>query len=85
MSAKRKVVENDSELTLSECEIVLRALGSYQIQLFDKMSSQSTKEARDSILGESNLVSSAIKKVHHLMEKNSSAQVKLSENISYDS
>lgn len=71
MPARRARLENP-ELTLEECEIILRALGSYQIQLFDKLSTDSSadsKKVSESIRAESGLVSSAIKKVHHLMEE----------------
>jgi hypothetical protein len=69
MSAGRIPV-TDTNLTQGECEVVLRALGSYQIHLFDEMKKG---EGEKSVLAgqlkqESDLVTSAIKKIHRVLE-----------------
>jgi hypothetical protein len=58
----------DSELTPEESKVVLKALGSYQIQLYDKLSQNEAGVARENLREESDLVSSSIKKIHHMLE-----------------
>ena len=53
-----------TELTKEEKESVLRALGHYQIHLFDEM----TNNPRLDLSSESNNITIAIKKIHQTME-----------------
>ncbi|MDG6994341.1 MAG: hypothetical protein JRN52_00340 [Nitrososphaerota archaeon] len=53
------------ELSVAEKESILRALGYYQIHLFDQISEKSTEELQS----ESEKVTSAIKKVHKTIEE----------------
>ena len=64
-----------SDLSLEEKEAVLRALGYYQIRLFDEM--QAKPEANSPGLIESQKITSAIKKIHKSIEP--------SKNVSFDS
>jgi len=57
----------DKELTKEECETVLRALGTYQIHLYDEMKLKS--ESLASLQLESNHVTQAIKKIHGVLEE----------------
>lgn len=54
-----------TELTKQEKESVLRALGHYQIYLYDEM----TKNPKSDLKSESNNITSAIKKIHQTIEK----------------
>jgi hypothetical protein len=66
---RRKIIEGN--LTRRECEVVLKALGAYQIHLYDEMKCQMAEppDAPESSAPiESNLVSSAIKKIHRDLE-----------------
>lgn len=55
-----------NELTVEEKEVILRALGYYQIHLFDETVKNSVN---DSMRSESRVVSSVIKKIHKTIEK----------------
>jgi hypothetical protein len=54
------------ELSVEEKESVLRALGFYQIRLFDEMKSKPETDSASRI--ESQRVTSAIKKIHRSIE-----------------
>jgi hypothetical protein len=76
MVATRKMVEG--KLTTEEYEVVLKALGVYQIQLFDNLKQIETgkdKGSNASFQVESNLVSSAIKKIHRDLEELSRSEL----------
>ena len=63
--ARRTPIEN-TDLTIEEKEATLRALGYYQVHLFDEISKGSENEADHRI--ESKLISSSIKKIHKTIE-----------------
>jgi hypothetical protein len=63
MEPKRVPIAS-TELTREEKESVLRALGYYQVHLFDEISAGKSQDLR----GESERVSSAIKKIHKSIE-----------------
>ena len=59
-------------MTTEEYEVVLKALGIYQIQLFDQLRQLETGKANGtstSLQAESDLVTSAIKKIHRDLEE----------------
>ena len=60
---------NNSDLPLTEDEkrAILRALGYYQVHLFDEM--MKNKEDTGSLKADSLLATSAIKKIHKTIEK----------------
>ncbi len=60
--------KDNSELTEEEKQVVLRALGYYQVHLFDEMASKKENDA-SSLRAESQLATSAIKKIHKTIEK----------------
>jgi len=70
MSGKRIPIVN-TDLTTDECQVVLKALGEYQIRLFDKMKEKELGDIAGKALlkAESDQVSASIKKIHRLMEK----------------
>jgi hypothetical protein len=59
----------ESELTGDECKIVLKALGSYQILLYDKITRDDGNASQGSLREESDLVTSSIKKIHRKLEE----------------
>ena len=59
-------VKSRSELTTEETELVLRALGYYQIHLFDEMPKSADA---DGLKSESQNVTNVIKKIHKTIEK----------------
>ena len=70
MVTARKLVQG--KLTTKEYEVVLKALGVYQIQLFDRLKQVETGKdngSNASFQAESNLVTSAIKKIHRDLEE----------------
>ena len=48
---------------------MLKALGEYQINLFDKMKGSIDPTSKSSLKSESDRVTTAIKKIHHMMEE----------------
>lgn len=58
-----------AELTVKEKETILRALGYYQIHLFDEIAKKPAASANDSMKAESQIVTGAIKKIHKTIEK----------------
>ncbi|HYB04158.1 MAG TPA: hypothetical protein VED17_06840 [Nitrososphaerales archaeon] len=68
MSDRSKTTEGS--LTRDECEVVLKALGAYQIHLYDEIKNQTKRlDSSDSTAQmESNLITSAIKKIHRDFE-----------------
>jgi len=62
----RKVPVENTELTKEEKEAVLRALGYYQIHLFDQITQ--SVEGKNGSESESRLVTMAIKKIHKTLE-----------------
>lgn len=66
MEPKRAPLDS-TELSVEEKESILRALGYYQIHLYDQMSKG--EKTRDEIQNESKMVTSAIKKIHKTIEK----------------
>ncbi len=60
----RKIPVPSTELTREEKESVLKALGYYQVHLFDKMSGNDSQDLKS----ESERVTSAIKKIHKSIE-----------------
>ncbi len=73
MSGNRIPVAS-TDLTAGECQVVLKALGEYQIRLFDKMKEKETGDiaGRALLKAESDQVSASIKKIHRLMEESKS-------------
>ena len=64
----------DANLTAEECEATLRALGAYQIRLFDTMRDakpESAFSSGETPKHESDLITNAIKKIHRLLEAQS--------------
>ena len=57
----------DSDLNAEEIEIVMRALGLYQIHLFDELSKATAD--RTKLQMQSDLTTASIKKLHKLHEK----------------
>ena len=53
-----------ADLTTGECEIILTALGLYQIRLYDELSQNKEESKRTEI----DLVTSTIKKIHRRLE-----------------
>jgi hypothetical protein len=69
LSDRRKIIEGS--LTRDEYQVVLKALGAYQIHLYDEMKNQMTDPSRASESTariESNLITNAIKKIHRDLE-----------------
>ncbi len=62
----KEVVQINSDLSVEEKEVVLRALGFYQIRLFDEMKELPETASTKSI--ESQRITSAIKKIHKSIE-----------------
>ena len=62
---------DSKELTVDEKESVLRALGYYQVYLFDKL--RDGKESKKDLDSESQRVTSAIKKIHKTIEEAANA------------
>jgi len=62
----------EGDLSPNECEIVLKALGTYQIRLYDELSTKRSGfpniMPNSSVQSESDLVTSAIKKIHRTLE-----------------
>lgn len=58
-----------TELSVAEKESILRALGYYQVHLFDKISEG---KSREELQLESQKVTSAIKKIHKTIEEETS-------------
>ncbi|MHB8567623.1 MAG: hypothetical protein ACYC7D_13415 [Nitrososphaerales archaeon] len=56
-----------NELSQEETKVVLRALGYYQIHLFDEISKKA--EDVDTLKAESQNVTTVIKKIHKTIEK----------------
>jgi hypothetical protein len=65
-SSKRRIPIENTELTREEKGAVLRALGYYQVYLFDKIGKESG--ADPSLKTESQMITSAIKKIHKTIE-----------------
>ncbi len=63
----RRIPVTDTDLTAGECEIVLKALGSYQVHLYDQMK-ETPLDISSSLKVESDLATSAIKKIHRVLE-----------------
>jgi hypothetical protein len=63
---KIEIQKVNPDLTPEEKEVVLRALGYYQIRLFDEMQSKPGESSSGAI--ESQKVTSAIKKIHKSIE-----------------
>lgn len=57
-----------TELTKEEKESVLRALGYYQIRLFDEMRNTGQKESQLNSNSEAENITSAIKKIHKSLD-----------------
>ena len=66
MAQERRAPLDSTELTREEKEATLRALGYYQIHLFDEIS-RGSDNAPDHRL-ESKLISNSIKKIHKSIE-----------------
>lgn len=66
---RRRVPVADKTLSARECETILKALSSYQIHLYDKMKGNESLIQSDFIKLEADLVTSAIKKIHSIMEE----------------
>lgn len=62
----KEIIQIDSDLSVEEKEAVLRALGLYQIRLFDEMKEH--PETRPAKTVESQRITSAIKKIHKSIE-----------------
>jgi hypothetical protein len=60
----KRVPVTSTELTREETESVLKALGYYQVHLFDQISAGKSEDLK----AESNRISSAIKKIHKTIE-----------------
>ncbi|MCL4518038.1 MAG: hypothetical protein M1587_02445 [Thaumarchaeota archaeon] len=58
---------HSKELTVEEKESVLRALGYYQVYLFDRL--RDGKESKKDLDSESQRITSAIKKIHKTIEE----------------
>jgi hypothetical protein len=65
-SIERRVPVENTELTKEEKEAVLKALGYYQVHLFDKINEK--HETDHSLKAESQVITSAIKKIHKTIE-----------------
>jgi hypothetical protein len=62
----KEIIQISSDLDVQEKEAVLRALGFYQIRLFDEMKENPETSSTKAI--ESQRVTSAIKKIHKSIE-----------------
>jgi hypothetical protein len=62
-----RVSNGEEGLTLDELEVALRALGTFQIGLYDKL--EKCPESSDSVQAEIKVTSACIKKVHKMHEK----------------
>jgi hypothetical protein len=60
----KRVPVSSTELTREEKESILRALGYYQVHLYDKISSAKSEDLK----AESDRISSSIKKIHKSIE-----------------
>jgi hypothetical protein len=68
---ERRIPVVDTVLTSDECQAALRALGSYQVHLFDLMNEKGAAGNVTSSFSakiESDLITSAIKKIHRTLE-----------------
>lgn len=65
---QKRIPVTTTELNLEERHAVLRALGYYQIHLFDEISKKSSAEEKAELQGESANTTSAIKKIHRTIE-----------------
>ena len=68
---RKEVTPVTADLSVEEKEAVLRALGFYQIHLFDEMKSKLGSDSSGTI--ESQRVTSAIKKIHKSIESHNSS------------
>jgi hypothetical protein len=62
----------EGDLSPNECEVILKALGAYQIRLYDQFSTKGSgftnATTSSPVQSESDLVTSAIKKIHRRLE-----------------
>lgn len=60
--------EKNADLTIGECEVMLEALGYYQIRLYDQIKSKESSGDFATLEQQSDLVSNLIKKIHRILE-----------------
>jgi len=68
-NGEKRITVTDSNLSVAECEIIMKALSSYQIHLYDMMKRKESPAESDPIKLEVDAVTNAIKKIHRVMKE----------------